>query len=83
MIQWNKLVKSIEVRCIEYICCYSIRYIIYNHIFCFNTLLYNMNYRRMNHKENMNRKMIMINLISHGIIALIMVSVAIYLSYFK
>ena len=48
-----------------------------------NTLLYNMNYRRMNHKENMNRKMIMINLISHGIIALIMVSVAIYLSYFK
>lgn len=49
----------------------------------FNTLLYNMNYRRMNHKENMNRKMIMINLISHGIIALIMVSVAIYLSYFK
>lgn len=49
----------------------------------FNTLLYNMNYRRMNRKENMNRKMIMINLISHGVIALIMVSVAIYLSYFK
>ena len=48
-----------------------------------NTLLYNMNYRRMNRNENMNRKMIMINLISHGIIALIMVSVAIYLSYFK
>lgn len=48
-----------------------------------NTLLYNMNYKRMNHNENMNRKMIVINLILHGLIALIMVSVAIYLSYFK
>lgn len=42
-----------------------------------------MNYRRMNRNKNMNRKMIMINLILHGVIALIMVSVAIYLSYFK
>ena len=49
--------------------------------FVINTLLYNMNYRRMNFNENMNRKMI--NLILHGVIALIMVSVAIYLSYFK
>ncbi|ATQ50739.1 hypothetical protein CPZ17_09890 [Staphylococcus epidermidis] len=48
-----------------------------------NTLLYNMNYRRMNRKANMNRKIIMINLILHGVIALIMVSIAIYLSYFK
>ena len=49
----------------------------------FNTLLYNMNYRRMNRNKNLNRKMIMINLILHGVIALFMVSVAIYLSYFK
>lgn len=48
-----------------------------------NTLLYNMNYRRMNRNKNLNRKMIMINLILHGVIALLMVSVAIYLSYFK
>lgn len=48
-----------------------------------NTLLYNMNYRRMNRNKNLNRKMIIINLILHGVIALFMVSVAIYLSYFK
>lgn len=44
-----------------------------------NTLLYNMNYRRMNRNKNLNRKMIMINLILHGVIALFMVSVAIFI----
>lgn len=36
----------------------------------------------MNCKKNMNRKMVMIDLILYGMIALI-VSVVIYLSYFK
>lgn len=41
-----------------------------------------MNYRRMNNK-NMNKKIIEINLLMHGVIALIRVGIAIYLSYFK
>ncbi|SUM04458.1 hypothetical protein [Staphylococcus devriesei] len=47
------------------------------------TLFYNLNYRRMNNKENMNRKQITINLVGHGIIAIFLVGLAIYLSYFK
>lgn len=48
-----------------------------------NTFLYNMNYKRMNNGRSMDKKMIKINLLMNGVIALIMVGVAIYLSYFK
>lgn len=48
-----------------------------------NALLYNINYRRMNNSKNMDKKAIKINLLMHGFIALIMVGVTIYLSYFK
>ncbi|WP_259336031.1 hypothetical protein [Staphylococcus devriesei] len=47
------------------------------------TFFNNLNYRRMNNKENMNRKQITINLVGHGIIAIFLVGLAIYLSYFK
>ena len=84
MIQWNKLVKKVlrwNVLNIYVAILLGILFVLIYSVI--NTLLYNMNYRRMNHNENMNIKMILINLILHGVIALIMVSVAIYLSYFK
>ncbi|EES40776.1 hypothetical protein HMPREF0793_1463 [Staphylococcus caprae M23864:W1] len=37
----------------------------------------------MNNSKNMDKKAIKINLLMHGFIALIMVGVTIYLSYFK
>lgn len=83
MLKLRKFIKQLGWTDIEYICCYSIGILFILIYSVINTLLYNMNYRRMNRNKNMNRKMIMINLILHGVIALIMVSVAIYLSYFK
>jgi len=47
------------------------------------TFFYNLNYRRINKGNNMNKKQIYINLLVHGFIGLVYVTVVIYFSYFK
>lgn len=63
-----------EGRHIEYLHCHRIRI---NFVF-----LSDMDYRRRNNSTNMDKKMIKISFL-HSVITLIMVSLAIYLSYFK
>ena len=49
----------------------------------FCTFIFNLNYRRMNHGKNLNRKQVMINFLLQGGFALIWMIIVIYLSYFN
>lgn len=49
----------------------------------FWTFLYQLNYKRMNRGQSLNKMQIKINMFGHGAIALVLVVIAIYLSYLK
>ena len=49
----------------------------------FWTFLYQLNYKRMNRGQSLNKTQIKINMLGHGVIALVLVVIAIYLSYLK
>lgn len=49
----------------------------------FWTFLYPLNYKRMNRGQSLNKTQIKINMFGHGVIALVLVVIAIYLSYLK
>lgn len=49
----------------------------------FWTFLYQLKYKRMNRGQSLNKTQIKINMFGHGVIALVLVVIAIYLSYLK
>ncbi|AXZ24046.1 hypothetical protein BU088_05320 [Staphylococcus warneri] len=49
----------------------------------FWTFLYQLNYKRMNRGQSLNKTQIKINMFGHGAIAFVLVVIAIYLSYLK